>query len=173
MKKLSLVLVMAALIASGCSQKELSREEAYKLISKEKQYPKVLDYDMFYSDPQHAARVLNKGLESDGLVTVDRTQKLKDVGKPLIHFTDKAKPFLIGGPSDGIQKVKIADQEMGEITAIIPDKSNNTAIVEYTVLYKNITPFSVLLKRDLNKPEKKEAYFVLADTGWMIRRQKM
>jgi len=173
MKKLSLVLVMAALIASGCSQKELSREEAYKLINKDKQYPKVLDYDMFYSDPQHATRVLNKGLESDGLVTVDRTQKLKDVGKPLIHFTDKAKPFLIGGPSDGIQKVKIADQEMGEITAIIPDKSNNTAIVEYTVLYKNITPFSVLLKRDLNKPEKKEAYFVLADTGWMIRRQKM
>ncbi|WP_139235654.1 hypothetical protein [Mucilaginibacter polytrichastri] len=70
-----------------------------------------------------------------------------------------------------IQKVRLADEDMGEITAIIPDKSNNTAIVEYTTVYKNISPFAVLVKKELGKPDKKEAYFALSDNGWVIQKQ--
>jgi len=177
MKNLSIVLI-AGLLLCGCGKNELSREDALALIKKEKGYPRVFEYEIFYSDPYHATRLLEKGLEGKGLVTIKKTQKLKDIGSPLVHFTAKAEPYLINGTPEewnadfaaGIQRVKLADEDIGEITAIIADKSNNTATVEYTTVYKNITPFAVLLKRDLQKPQQQVAYFALSDKGWV--RQK-
>lgn len=75
--------------------KKLSREEALQQIKKERNYPRVLDYDIYCGDPEQGRKVLDAGLESEGLVTVQRIQKLIDVGKPFIAFTAKAQPFLL------------------------------------------------------------------------------
>jgi hypothetical protein len=73
-----------------------------------------MDYYIFCGDPEHAYRVLKSGLEEKGLVVVDRTQKLMDVGKPLVHFTAAAKPYLLPTSKEDtesdIQKIKIADE---------------------------------------------------------------
>src|SRR4051794_23909812 len=96
MKRLAIFLPVIFLLFQGCkSKRELTRDEALKQINKELEYPGVIDYDIYCGDPQHAKKLLDAGLETEGLVTVQRTQKLIDAGKPFISFTAKAKNFLL------------------------------------------------------------------------------
>jgi hypothetical protein len=44
--------------------------------------------------------MIDAGLEVQGLLTVKRTQKLGEIGSPLISFTDKAKAFLLPTSAD-------------------------------------------------------------------------
>jgi len=64
----------------SCSSKELSREEASRIIKHEMQYPKVADYDIYCSDLVMVRKVIDAGLEEQGMVIVQRTQKLQDIG---------------------------------------------------------------------------------------------
>lgn len=166
----------ALLLLFSCNQPELSKQEAATVIRSEKDYPKVYDFEINTADPAVAKRMLDAGMETNGLVIIDRTQKLKDIGNPVIHFTEKAKPFLIEKTSDApntdIQKVKLADMDLGEITGISISNENKTAMVNYTVQYLNVTPFSKLVKRELAQPEPQQASFVLYDTGWKIEKRK-
>ena len=99
MKKLAIVFSIIGLVLQGCDTKKvLSRDEALIQIKKERNYPGVLDYDIFCGDPKYARKALDAGLESEGLVTVQRTQKLADVGKPFISFTAKAQASLLPTP---------------------------------------------------------------------------
>lgn len=175
MKKLFLIILIAGLLA-GCSSKELSREDASRIIKQEMHYPKVVDYDIFCSDPVHARKVIDAGLEEKGLVTVQRTQKLKDIGKPLVSFTEKAKPNLLPTPEKDkkyeIQKVKIADEEFVNVTGIQMSEGGKTAVAEYTTAYKNVSDFAVLINRNYNQPDTSKAYFALYDDGWRLERKK-
>jgi hypothetical protein len=45
--------------------------------------------------PEQAKLAADSELEEQGLVTVVHVQKVADIGKPLIHFTDKAQPYLL------------------------------------------------------------------------------
>jgi len=88
--KLLTILFLALLIFGCASEKTLSREEAFQKLQQDKSYPHEINFDIYCSDPEAAKKVLDAGLESAGLVIVQRNQKLGDVGKPLISFTDKA-----------------------------------------------------------------------------------
>jgi hypothetical protein len=174
MKKLILIILIAGLIA-GCSSKELSREEASRIIQKEMQYPKVVDYDISCGDPAMARKVIDAGLEEKGLVTVQRTQKLEDIGKPFITFTDKAKPLLLPTREKDkkfeIQKVKIADEEFVNVTGIYTSEAGKNAVAEYTTTYKNVSDFSALFNRNYNQPDTNKAYFALYDDGWRLEKK--
>ena len=98
MKKLTIIFLIVSLMGGCTSKKELSKEEASKIIKQDNQYPRVIDYEIYCSDPVYATKIIDAGLEEQGLVTVQRNQKIKDVGKPLIEFTDKAKPYLLPTP---------------------------------------------------------------------------
>src|SRR5688500_11001361 len=115
MKKLFTLFWIASLVI-GCNSKELNREEALQIIKKEKQYPKVIDYDIYCGDPQFARKLVDAGLEKEGLITLQRVQKLSNVGEPIIQFTDKAQPYLLTTTAEdkanNIQKVKIAEEEL-------------------------------------------------------------
>ena len=175
MKKLLFILISAGVILSGCNPaRELKKDEALKIINKELNYPRVIDYDIFCSDPEYAKKLLNAGLEISGMITIQKTQKLKDIGKPLVQFTEKAKPYLLSTPNKDkvldIQKVKIADKEVKDIQ-IKPDRENRNAVwVEYTTVYKNITPFSVLLKKNLKEPIPYKVQFSLSANGWILQK---
>lgn len=171
MKKLPYILTAAIILMIGCSSKKLDQEMAIELIKKEYQYPKVLDYDVFCSDPEHARKILKAGLEEKGLVIVQRTQKLKDIGKPLIQFTKAARSYFLPTSEEDkeyhIQKVKIADEEFDSIKEITIASSGKKAIVKYTTMRKN-TVFASLLKNDLSTTKQNEAYFLLTENGWKI-----
>jgi hypothetical protein len=114
-------------------------------------------------------------LEKEGLVTVQRTQKLGDVGQPLIQFTEKAQPYLLHTPekekATDVQKVKIADEDLVEITGIKTENDGKDALVEYTTAYKNTTPFSALMPVDFSdKRNVRKARFSLTDNGWKLEK---
>ena len=171
MKKI-MNLFMAVVLFAACSSDKLDRDKALQLIQEKKLYPKVISYNVFTADPVYARRMLDAGLESSGLLTVQRTQKLMDAGKPLITFTDKAKPYLLP-PSeenrkDNIQLIKIADEELEDIIGVQLLDGEKHAVVEYKTSYKNITPFSPLSKLKLNEKNSHKAYFSLYDDGWRL-----
>lgn len=134
-------------------------------------YPKVIDYDVYCSDPIHANKLLDEGLEDNGMVTVQKTQKLKDIGNLLIRFTDKAKPYFLPTPNKDkkldIQKVKIADEVITDVKIL--ETIDQTTTVEYTASYKNITPFATLLKTDFKESKKHIAHFTWSNRGYVLQ----
>lgn len=172
MKNLFFLLMGIFIMMSGCSSNKLSGETAMKIITQELDYPKTLNYDIFCSDPVYARKMIDAGLEEKGLVTVARTQKLKDIGDPLIRFTDEAKAYFLPTPEEDkasdIQKVKLASEELTGIIDIAISDDNKHAIVRYTTSYKNITPFSVLSGQDFDKEGSHKAYFLYSDNSWRI-----
>lgn len=177
MKKI-LSLCIAALLLVACSNNEkLDRETALKLIEDSKTYPKVISYNIFISDPDFAKRVLDAGLEDSGLVLVKRTRKLSDIGQPIISFRTKADPFLLPqsdqNKSDGIQRVKIADETVEEVTGVQMLEGDKKAIAEVETSFKNVSPFAALSKLDLNKRNTRKVSVVLYDDGWRVENSKI
>lgn len=175
MKSITVILCFASMLVTGCSSNNLTRNDALRILQKERVNPRIVDYDLFCGDPNYAVKVLDAGLEDKGYLTVDRTQKLKDIGKPIIHLTDKAKPYLLPTPKEDqiskIQRIKLAEEHLKEITSIKISASRKNAVVEYAVTYKNISPFAVLIKRNLQKPDTTKAYLSLYDDGWRIEKK--
>ncbi len=171
-----LTILFSALLIFGCaSEKTLSREEAFQQLQQDKSYPHEINYDIYCSDPEAAKKVLDAGLETEGLVTVQRTQKLGDVGKPLINFTEKAQSYFLSTTEKDkaryIQKVKIADEDLAEVTNIKTNEPGNKAVVEYTTSYKNVTPFSSLIRINYKEAKTNKAYFSLGEQGWKFEKK--
>ncbi|WP_018615741.1 hypothetical protein [Segetibacter koreensis] len=175
MNKSPLILIIFCIITGSCHRTELSHDEALKQLKQEKDLSGVLGYDIYCSDPIYARKVLEAGLESAGLVTVQRTQKLVDAGKPLIVFTPKSQSFLLPTPdidkATHIQKVKLADEDVIEVDNVRTNSSGDKALVEYSTAFKNVTPFAKLTTVDFNRTKTNKAYFVLSDEGWKLQKK--
>ena len=165
---------LVVLFLTSCSQLKLDTEEAASVIRTAKNYPKVYEYEINMTDPTSARKLLDAGLEAEGLVTIDKTRKLKDAGQPIVHFTEKAKPYLIriDEKYDNVQVVKVADMDVAEITGIQLQEDNKSATVEYTVAYKNVTPFAKLMKRDLSEKKTERTSLSNFDTGWKLDKER-
>lgn len=177
MKKSIGVFLTCCFLITGCSEKELDREKAKAILQQDGQYPRTVDYYIYCGDSQHASRVINAGLEDVGLVTIKHRVKLGDIGKkPIVSFTEKARPYLLETSAEDqksrIQKVKLADEELVEVTGILMDASGKTATVEYTTSFKNVTPFSKLMKTDYTKTATHQAIFAQYDDGWRWERKR-
>ncbi|PZR22456.1 MAG: hypothetical protein DI535_26175 [Citrobacter freundii] len=172
MKLLTALAIIAMFLFTSCSSNNFTREKAQKIIEAEKMYPSIFDYSIFCNDVPEAFKAVDAGLERDGYVNVIKTKKFNEAGKPWITFTDKATPYLLPTPEKDkpfqIQLVKIADEEFVEITGLRLGQAKKTAMVEYTTVYKNISPFVVFLKKELKEKNNRKAYFALYDDGWRI-----
>ena len=166
------------LILEGCkSVPVLTEKEAKKIQVKELNYPGILDHEIFCSDPAHAKKIIDSGLEKIGFVEVDRTQKLKNIGKPLVHFTSKSKPYLLPvnekEQSLYLRRVRIAEEDIAEISIKENvDDVNNTVLVEFTTFYKNLTPFARLMVKNALKGQKSKISFRWKGDKWILDKNK-
>lgn len=172
MKRLAVYLFLIYLNA-GCSQvSDLTQKEARKILVNELNYPRIVDYEIYCSDPEHAKKILNTTLEDEGFVEIIRMQKIGDIGKPLVRFTTKAKPYLLyvdeKQKSLDIQRVKIAEENITHITILKGGTDANTITVEYTTSYAEITPFAVLLMNNKNESRKRKALFTWRNEKWLL-----
>lgn len=170
------IMLLAALIFCSCKNTPVLKEaEALQIINSELKYPRVVDYEIYRSDPAHAKKLLDAGLETSGMVTIQKTQKLKDIGSSLITFTEAASHSLlpVSDKEKGldIQKVKIADEIVSDVKMNASGEDKNLMIVDYTTAYKNITPFAVLMTRNLNDPVKHTVTFILQGDKWVLQRR--
>lgn len=169
--KAKILILLICIGLGACSKKKLTKDEALILLAKEKGYPRTIDFEIFTADPAHAKKLLDANLENDGYVRIQRTQKLGDVGNPLVNFTEKAKPFLLPVSDEElkvfVQKVKIADENIMEIESIMEDRNAGTMEVSYTTNYSNRTPFAVLVK-NTDKPKNLLATFKNDGEKWVL-----
>jgi hypothetical protein len=168
MRRLSVVILLALI---GCSSDNLSRESAAEILRKD--FPRPYVFKVYTAVPQQAKIATESTLEADGLINVERVQKLADVGKPFISFTEKARPFLLETSEEdrkeNIQNVKIGDEEFGEVTGIKLSGDGKSAVVEYTANLENITPFASIMPRKITKTTTtNKAKFGLYDDGWRL-----
>jgi len=119
---------------------------------------------------------LAAGLEKEGLVTVQKTQKLGDVGEPLILFTPKAQPYLLPTSLQDkeldVQKVKLAEEELVEVTGVNTGKDGKSAVVEYRTAYKNVNPFAALRQNNFQENVKRKVNVFRQNNDWQIGMNK-
>lgn len=171
MKKQNIIrFILPLLLLASCSNKDLSRAQAKELIIKELKFPKPYDHEISCGDPEVAKALLDLGLEEQGLITVVKSKSPGELSSPWISFTEKGKAYLLPTKAEDLklqgQNVKIVDLDFGEILGVAMANGNKAAKVEYTIIYKNPTPFSKIYSWDFTKPKKQFAYFVLYDDGW-------
>lgn len=168
-----LFLLLTSTVVAGCGVQELRKEDVAAMICKKLQFPKTFSYEINRIDPASAEKLISLGLEAQGLVSVKKILRLDEIGKPIIKFAEKAKPFLLPTPDDknpdDVQVVKVADIDFAEVTVLKLESQLNLARVDYTIVYKNITPFAALIKKDLTKPEFRSAILRKhATAGWVL-----
>lgn len=175
MKKLLLIFLLAIVFSSCSPKKELSKDEAARIIKENMKYPLVIDYDIYCSDPESARKIIDGGVEQAWLVTVQHTQKLSDAGRSLVEFTDKAKPYLLPTPEKDrevhVQKVKLAEEDLADVTNIKIMDDGKKAIAEYTTVYKNVSGFSGLTDINLNQSHTRTANLALYDDGLKLEKK--
>lgn len=175
MKK-NFIILLTSLILFGCNDQKLDTKKAFSIIQKEFDFPKTIDYDIFCSDPAHARKILLTDLEEKEWIKIRKNLKLKNIGEPLITFTNKAKPYLLPTSEEyeklDIQKVKIAEVDLDEIIKIHHHSDLDLTEVEYTTRLQKLTPFSVLYKMSLNEKKSQKVYFKFSDKNWQIVKGK-
>lgn len=156
----------------GCGSNELDKDTASKVIIAKENLPKIYDYEVYYQDMTDAKRLLDAGLDRDGLVRIMKTQSTSQLGMDWITFTGAAKPYLLNQSdkekASAVQRVKVADLDLGGITGIVMAKDGKAAMVTYNLIYKNISPFAKLINHKWDKPEAHKVYLVRYNTGWKI-----
>jgi hypothetical protein len=176
MKKISLlfavVICFFALVKCE-SQKDknaLTHERAIELLTNANAYPKIVEYRIFCGGTETAQKVRNSDLEEQGLVSVQLSHTPADIGKPLVTFTEKAKPYLLvtsdTARSLDIQKVKLADENINDVKEISVSADGKKALVDFTVSMENLTPFIVLLEREMEKIQSRQTYFTFSNNAW-------
>lgn len=176
-KSLSILYVLVCCaVFMVCGPKELTREEAARLIIDHAGYPKPLEYKFQTIDPVTARLALHSNLEEEGYIQVIQVQELKDVGKPLIVLTEKAGSYLLATTKEeaalDVVAVKLADEYFIEVTGIKLSGDGRTAHVEYKTTITNLTPFTKLLPRKLEaRTMLNQVSFALFDDGWRISKE--
>jgi hypothetical protein len=153
MKKL-FVIVGAFLLFVACDQSNLDKQSALRMLQEQKGYPKTIDSEIYIADPADAKRLLDAGLEKDGYVKIAHTQKLIDVGKPIITFTEKAKPYLIAQTKEdkknNVQRIKVAIKVVDDVLSVKLADDGKSAVVEFKSSFNDRTPFFRVSRIDEN-----------------------
>jgi hypothetical protein len=168
--KTILFITLTSLIFLSCKQEGLSEQQALNMLKAELSLPATLDYDVFYSDPNHVEKMLSSDLAENKWISVEETLRVS--GKSFIKFTRKSKPYLLPTPKEylklDIQKVKIAEMDLDRIISIHYHGDGKLAEVEFTTRLQKVSPFSVLAKIDLTDRKHQKAYFKFTDKTWKL-----
>lgn len=169
-----LFVLLTSIFFSGCRD-NINHEKFMSIIQKEMNFPKIVELELFCNDLAYAQKLLKTDLEIGGWIIVQKKQKQKDFNEPLISFTDKAIPFLLPRSEMekkiGIQRVKIAEENIDKIIDIRYDNESNSIVVEYTTIYENTTPFASLSNlKELYKKTRK-SHFVYLNGYFVLRKE--
>ncbi|MXN91153.1 hypothetical protein GR160_07905 [Flavobacterium sp. Sd200] len=169
-----LLLFFSLILFISCGRNDLSHEEAARLLKSKTGFPRNIDYEIYRGEPRYARRLIQAGLEREGFVKIQKDYEKNNDSRPIIHFTDKAKPYLLFVAPDNleyftfdIQKVKLAEEQFQKVNKVTVFA--DVATVEYTTIYKNLTPFAILIGLKENKKITNKAIFMLTGDGWVLQ----
>ena len=164
-------LILLALIIPvlwGCSSDKLSRGKAEKLIKEMHKFP----YDETMAFPIiDGGKSAYDELQNEGLLTLSEWNSWGPHVRGIL--TEKGKQYVVKDEyGDGIFNqyidVKVAKLEFGEITGIVEYKESNAAVVNYTYIRKDLTPFGRIGFRLQEGKNNYSHTFTKYDDGWRI-----
>jgi len=171
MNRSILIFIGGCMVFTSCGTNQLDKKNVVTIFREERVYPKVVEYRIFAGNNETASELHQAGLDQRGYVTVQLEHTENDIGKPLINFTDKAKPYLLETSelqkSVDAQNVKLADEYFRDVTEITTNAKGDRAEVEFTTSYKNPTPFMVLSRESKDSIQSRMTYFTLKGDHWM------
>lgn len=163
------LLFLLTLFLTACGTRELTREEATRLIVEHGQFPRLIQWPVYTGDFQTALRFKGTRLVREGFV------KLQN-GKRFIVFQKSAEPYLLPVTEEdakhAVQPVKLADKEFVAITGIQMSDDGMHARVRYTTHLANLSPF-VEMAPKMQVDDEYTLNFEWYDTGWVIERSGM
>jgi len=168
-KLVLLMLVLSSLVA--CKNQTLDKEGVHNILEKSGKYPIIHSRNIYTKDSEDGRKLLDAGLEKDGLVSVERNRKAGDNHAPVIEFSADAKSFFLApdkGQLSSVQKVKTAEEVLDEITALKTNEKGDVAAASYTTKFINITPFAKLEKNDFSAGKQYTVKLILTDKGWNL-----
>lgn len=168
----SVLIALNILLLSGCDSNKLSRAQAEKLIRAFHKFPidEIGKFQTSFPDNSGAGSL--EKLQTEGLLTY--TKNFTGLGGYWFYatLTEKGKQYATSEEyGDNFNKyvdVKVSKLDFGEITGIIEYKESNTAVVNYTYIRKDLTPFG---KIQFNLQEGANPYthtFTKYDDGWRL-----
>lgn len=161
-----LIILLSVLFSLSC-RNNTDHEMFMSLLQKEMRFPKIVELDLFCNDLNYTKNLVLNDLESEGWINIEKKRKQGNIDSPLITFTDKAIPFLLPRSeierTIGIQKIRIAEENLDEIINIQFDIESNSTVIEYTTVYRNITPFASLLNLKEKDKKTKSSRFVFLE----------
>ena len=175
------LLSIIVLFFLGCGSDKLTRGKAEKLIRAAYQFPydEIKPFEIEYRHLGYDIRSSTmEGLRKEGLLTFTEISamgfsvigELTESGKQYA-ITDKYSPTNEFGEKDHYRKqinVRLAKLDFGEITGIVESKESNSAIVNYTVIRKGITPFGRITNDLKEGVVNASASFTKYDDGWRL-----
>lgn len=90
-----LVLLLHCLLILGYKPKKLDQKIVVEIIKREFDYSGLSDYDIYCNDPKYVRKLEGIVLERGGFLVIEQKQKLIDIKKPVVSFTEKVKTYLL------------------------------------------------------------------------------
>ncbi|GEM_PF-1351185 len=190
------ILFALFLFLGASCQKHLTRDNARSLISKSRHHPVKKNYKITKTyiknmdtrgrgvsiiigeDESLENEKIYKQFEIKGLLNLEETQESKETTSFLIgttirtwtkidvKLTESGKKYLVGEDPDNYL-VNLWETDIKDITGIRELDDKKSAIADYTVFNKNITPFGEIFN-DKHQVTQHTAYFFFYDDGWRI-----
>lgn len=166
----------------SCNTLSLSNDEAQKLINSTLSLPKAYSMDVSLGDwgsPYRNGFYLHTLLEEGFLY--DNQGTTHDANGWLVNtrqldVTEMGKPFFLGSNKKNNSDVlyfKMYDVDFGEIKGVLINKEQQTATVRFTLVAKNIAPYTMKAERRFGFESQKETELIFKkfDNGWQPESQ--
>ena len=174
-KIISIITFLFTLLLFGCSN-NLNRKMAEEILRKEFSFPDVVIkpfcvYDATLSNSLTLEDY--KKLEKEGVITYSICGSGLNRGYCATLTEEGKRNFWPRENNSGDMfttyiNVLVAFTDFGEITGIVENKENNLAAVNYTIKYKDITPFGRILFNIKEGDIPKSVTLRKYDDGWRI-----
>jgi hypothetical protein len=196
MKKLAYIISIIIFVVTSCS-KPLTREDALTKLKNSTNYPVIKTYECIKSyikdmdtqgrgvsivigeDENKEKEKILRQFENNGLLQLIETPQFSESNNFLlgttirtwtlveVRLTDSGRKYLTNEDSK-VYTLKLWETDVNEITGIREMEDKKTAVVDYTLTNKSITPFGEIFS-DKNQTVNQTAYFVIYDDGWRIQ----
>jgi len=174
----TIYLIIVIAIFTSCNNTTLSNEEAKAILVKTLNLPIQYSFNV-NKRPTMASGFKLKGLRDAGLIT---GSDYLDVHTPIrIQITEKGKSSFLGENREAYM-FKTNDVDFDQITGILINGEEKTAIVRFTLKATNVTPAGIALSQtqagfsgkkyinyNLNSPIPAEFTLKKFDNGWQLQ----
>jgi hypothetical protein len=182
MKKIISVLLSVWILVSCSSNPSnpISEEQIINMIVKKGKLPLEKNATIDLANPYMVAELEKLHLEDEGYAKIKMQRSLHDPeNMPLVTFTDKAKPYLkeTVQKEDGIQQsLSTYTLDFSKVNRVKYNEEKTKAIVDFQLVYKNVTPFANLYLKKRNhvkegQLESRRVYLSKEGDEWQLVEQ--